>query len=77
MEFGSQIQSPRGKMRRKMKQRKREKKKKTTCVVFFAPRARLELATLRLTAACSTIELPRNIQKINIRNRFIRCQVIP
>ena len=26
----------------------------------MAPRARLELATLRLTAGCSTIELPRN-----------------
>ena len=27
------------------------------------PRARLELATLRLTAGCSTIELPRNAQR--------------
>src|SRR3989339_1075404 len=29
--------------------------------VNFAPRARLELATLRLTAGCSTIELSRNL----------------
>ena len=28
---------------------------------LLAPRARLELATLRLTAGCSTIELSRNI----------------
>jgi hypothetical protein len=27
----------------------------------MAPRARFELATLRLTAECSTIELPGNI----------------
>ena len=32
------------------------------CLGFFAPRARLELATLRLTAECSTIELSRNIK---------------
>ena len=29
---------------------------------FVAPRARFELATLRLTAECSTIELPGNGQ---------------
>ena len=28
----------------------------------MAPRARLELATLRLTAGCSTIELPRSLE---------------
>lgn len=30
---------------------------------FTAPRVRLELTTLRLTAACSAIELPRNTIK--------------
>ena len=29
--------------------------------IKLAPRARFELATLRLTAECSTIELPGNI----------------
>ena len=37
------------------------------CAAFFlAPRAGLEPATLRLTVACSTIELPRNILSANI-----------
>jgi hypothetical protein len=30
---------------------------------MLAPRARFELATLRLTAECSTVELPGNAQR--------------
>ena len=41
-----------------------KQKKCTTLIklhIILAPRARLERATYRLTAECSTIELPRNI----------------
>jgi hypothetical protein len=41
----------------------------------FAPRVRLELTTLRLTAECSTIELPRNIGIPNLAvfSFYVKC----
>ncbi len=49
---------------------------------MVAPRARLELATLRLTAECSTIELSRNKQyfiktrsKITLTPLFVKASI--
>ena len=43
---------------------------------FYAPRAGLEPATLRLTAECSTIELSRNVVQNEHKNNIyaIFCQ---
>jgi hypothetical protein len=51
-------------------------KKPQHIVRVFAPRAGLEPATLRLTAACSTIELSRNISDDQITKPITNCQDI-
>src|SRR5205814_7198041 len=38
-------------------------KKATNCLIYMAPRAGFEPATIRLTVECSTAELPRNRRK--------------
>src|SRR6266436_8511816 len=42
----------------------------------MAPRARFELATLRLTAECSTVELPGNWTAISNHFNTLRCGLL-
>ena len=44
---------------------------------FLAPRVRLELTTLRLTAECSAIELPRNIHGCDGTRTIVRIPSSP